>query len=155
VQYPSRLCANGNPEGAPSTSPSLRADSGALLSTVSDMKIAYVSRANVLIVGPEAQVNNALSLAVPDLTRDAVFQIRAGRLQLPAASTRSPTVVVRDLDTLTPVDQRRLLEWLDAGSTRTRVISTAAAPLLPLVEARCFNDTLYYRLNTVYIDLSE
>ena len=119
------------------------------------MKIAYVSRTNVLIVGPEPHVNNALSLTAPDLTRDAVIQSRGGRLQLPAPSTGPATVVVRDVDSLTPVEQRRLLEWLDAGSTRTQVISTASVPLLPLVEARGFNDTLYYRLNTIYIDLSE
>jgi transcriptional regulator of acetoin/glycerol metabolism len=45
-------------------------------------------------------------------------------------------------------------EWL-ASSNRPQVVSTASAPLLPLVEAGVFNDALYYRLNTVYIDLSE
>jgi hypothetical protein len=119
------------------------------------MKIAYVSRTNVLIVGPETHVNNALSLTAPDLSRDDVVQSRGGRLQLPAPATRPPTVVVRDVDTLTTAEQRRLLEWLDAASTRTQVISTASVPLLPLVETSDFNDTLYYRLNTIYIDLSE
>ena len=156
MEYPSRLCS-GNPEAAaPYTSRPLRANSGAPLSAASDMKLAYVSRTNVLIVGPEPLVNNALSLAAPDLHRDALVQCGNGRLQLPAVSpSRHAIVVVRDVDALNPAEQRRLLEWLEAGSTRTQVISTAAVPLMPLVEAHSFNDTLYYRLNTIYIDLSD
>jgi transcriptional regulator of acetoin/glycerol metabolism len=48
-----------------------------------------------------------------------------------------------------------LFEWLDSTSSGTQVVSTASAPLLPLVEAGAFDDALYYRLNTVYVDLSE
>jgi len=54
---------------------------------------------------------------------------------------------------LTMAEQRQLLEWLDAPATRMQVISTASMPMLPRVEARTFDETLYYRLNTIYIDL--
>jgi DNA-binding NtrC family response regulator len=58
------------------------------------------------------------------------------------------------VDTLDKVEQLRFLEWLDSASKRLQVVSTATAPLLRLVEGRKFNPTLYYRLNTVYIDLT-
>jgi transcriptional regulator of acetoin/glycerol metabolism len=54
---------------------------------------------------------------------------------------------------LTLEEQRRLLEWLQETAGRTRVVSTTSAPLLPLVEDGVFLDTLYYRLNTVYVEL--
>jgi transcriptional regulator of acetoin/glycerol metabolism len=64
-------------------------------------------------------------------------------------------MVIQDVDMLTTGEQRRLLEWLDGANIRTQVISTASTPLLARVEARTFNETLYYRLNTTYIDLFE
>ena len=151
MEYPSRLCSGANPAMPPYTSRPLRGDeSGAPWSAASDMKIARSTRTNLLIVGPA----NALSLAFPELKADAIVQCGGG-LQLPAVSSRPATIVVRDVDVLPPDGQRTLLEWLDASSTRTQVISTASVPLLPLVEAETFDATLYYRLNTIYIDLSE
>ena len=43
-------------------------------------------------------------------------------------------------------DQRHLRDWLQVSSGHTRVISTARQPMLPLLEAGTFSDTLYYRL---------
>jgi hypothetical protein len=152
LEYPSLLCSRVNPETAPYTSRQLRgADSGAFALAASDMKLARGTRTNVLIVGPA----DALSLVIGDLKSDATVECGGGRLQLPAAASRPGTVVVRDVDVLTPVEQRRLLEWLDASSIRPQVVTTASVPLLPRVEARGFNDVLYYRLNTIYIDLSD
>jgi hypothetical protein len=119
------------------------------------MNIARITRTNVLVVGPDRLLGNVLSMLAPDASHDEAIQCEGGRLQLPAPAPRPSTVVVHDVDVLTPADQRRLLEWLDAANGRVQVVSTASVPLLPLVQARTFNDTLYYRLNTIYIDLSE
>jgi transcriptional regulator of acetoin/glycerol metabolism len=51
-------------------------------------------------------------------------------------------------------EQIRLLEWLALAAGRTQVISTSVAPLFPRVQAGSFIDTLYYRLNTVYVDVT-
>jgi DNA-binding NtrC family response regulator len=59
-----------------------------------------------------------------------------------------------DVDALEKVGQLRFLDWLDSTSKRLQVVSTAKAPLLRLVQAHKFNPSLYYRLNTVYIDLT-
>jgi Sigma-54 interaction domain len=117
--------------------------------------MARATNANVLVVGPDPLVKSVLNLVAPDAKRDTAVQCQAGRLRLPQVSPQPAMVVVRDVDALTPAEQRKLLDWLEAASSRMQVVSTAAVPLLPLVQADAFNDTLYYRLNTIYIDLSE
>jgi hypothetical protein len=125
------------------------------LSAAKDLKMAQTTRTNVLVVGPNPLVRNVLSLVAPDARRDTAVPCQGGRLQLPQVSSRPTVLVVYDVDALSAAEQRRLLDWMEAASTRTQVLSTASIPLLPLVEAQAFNDTLYYRLNTIYIDLSE
>jgi transcriptional regulator of acetoin/glycerol metabolism len=75
-------------------------------------------------------------------------------LQLPRLSARPTTVILRDVEALSVDEQRDVFAWLDQSRT-TRVVSTAFAPVLPLVEAGEFDGALYYRLNTIYIDLSD
>jgi hypothetical protein len=95
-----------------------------------------------------------VSLVVPDLEPPATIRRQNEELRLPTASAPMRTAVIRDVDGLTPVEQRKLLDWLVSAATRTQVVSTTSAPLLPLVETGLFNDTLYYRLNITYVDLS-
>jgi Sigma-54 interaction domain len=152
---PSRLCSGVNPETAPHTSRPFSETDAVSLSAASDLKIARRTRANLLVVGPEPLVRNLLSLVASGTRRDAMVHATAVRLELPASGARPWTIVVHDVDTLSPSEQRRLLEWLDAATTHIQVISTASMSLLSRVEARTFNETLYYRLNTIYIDLFE
>ena len=51
-------------------------------------------------------------------------------------------------------DQQRLVEWLERAAGRTQVVATSRTALLPRVDAGTFIDTLYYRLNTIALDLS-
>ena len=120
-----------------------------------DLNVARITKANLLLVGTEPHVVKLVSLLVPDANPNVMIRRQAGELVLPPVAARPSTVVVRDVDALTVDEQRALLAWLDAGESRTQVVSTASAPVLPLVEAGAFNDALYYRLNTVYINLSE
>jgi transcriptional regulator of acetoin/glycerol metabolism len=46
-----------------------------------------------------------------------------------------------------------LLVWLETRPRRIQIVSTTSAPLQGRVESGAFNDTLYFRLNTVRIDL--
>ena len=119
-----------------------------------DLKVARATRANLFLVGSDPLVSNVLRAVVPDLNQGAVIRRPGGQLQLPPASSRPGTVVVRDVDTLTPDDQCGLLAWMDAVQHTTQVVSTTSAPLLMQVEMGAFNDTLYYRLNKIYIELS-
>jgi hypothetical protein len=155
VQYQSRLGSGANPDtAAPHASRPFSEADEVSRAAASDLKIARCTRANLLVVGPQLLVKNVLNLMAPGGNRDAVMQGGEGRLQLPA-SPRPLTMVIQDVDMLTTGEQCRLLEWLDGANIRTQVISTASTPLLARVEARTFNETLYYRLNTTYIDLFE
>jgi hypothetical protein len=64
------------------------------------------------------------------------------------------TLFLHEVGSLTHDDQVRLLAWLERNSGRTRVICTASTSLFPQVEAGRFIDTLYYRLNTVSLDVA-
>jgi hypothetical protein len=111
-------------------------------------------RVNLLVIGPDAGVEQVLATFV-DQTQPVVAAWQPGRpFELPPTPCTG-TMVLRDIDTLVLDDQRTLLEWLERVAGRTRVISTASAPVLPLVEAGAFVQRLYYRLNTIYIDLTD
>lgn len=71
-------------------------------------------------------------------------------LVLPSAGT----LILHEVGSLTHDDQERLLAWMERSSGRTRVICTASASLFAEVEAGRFIDTLYYRLNTVSLDVA-
>jgi hypothetical protein len=147
----SGLVSQDNPTTASGTPTS---PEGSDLGVLADLFRARITEANALLVGPDNLVDNMVSLVVSDLKPTTTIRRQNEELLLPTASTRIRTAVIRDVDGLTPVEQRRLLDWLVSGPNRMQVVSTTSAPLLPLVETGVFNDTLYYRLNTTYVDLS-
>ena len=75
-------------------------------------------------------------------------------LELPPAA-QFGTLILRDVGGLPPVDQCRLLRWLElsarphAGRQHHHARRCCAR-----VEAGVFLDTLYYRLNTVCVDVT-
>ena len=118
-----------------------------------DLQLMRMSRANLLVVGREGVVQNVLDMLLPDL-RTPIDQWRpSGRLALPPVA-QTGTMILRDVGALPPDDQRRLLEWLGLTAGHAQVVSTTASPLLSRVHAGVFLDTLYYRLNTVCVDVT-
>ena len=61
-------------------------------------------------------------------------------------------MILHDVGAMNHEDQLRLLAWSEHAAGKTQIVSTAPTPLMPLVQAGLFNDTLYYRLNTVFVD---
>jgi transcriptional regulator of acetoin/glycerol metabolism len=151
MEYPSRQSSRINQPIAPYTSEGTD-ESHVWTSIHSDLNLARMTGANLMLVGSK-QVVNLLSVLVTDQQSAVVIQRHEG-LHLPASSAHVRTAVLRDVDTLTCQEQRCLLDWLTASSRhRMQVISTSSTPLLPLVKNGTFSDALYYRLNTVYIEL--
>ena len=107
---------------------------------------------SVMLIGPPA----VTSKVVASLSRDShgpVVWVTAGeRLSLPAADDVG-TLIVQAIEQLSESEQQRLCEWLDQTS-EVRVIATSPNPLLGGLARGEFLATLYYRLNTVYIDFS-
>jgi hypothetical protein len=115
-------------------------------------QIVLTSCLNVLVTGP----TGATRVLVEELRlrcRGAVLEVPTDEpLALPALTVPA-TVILHDVDTLGRVAQIEMFNWLD-GIEQTRVITTSNRPLLPLVAAGVFLDTLYYRLNTVHYRLA-
>ena len=119
-----------------------------------DLDLVRRLKANLLVVGTERLVSSLVNSLVADVNSDFIIQCRDGLLPLPRSSSQSGIVVLRDVDALNREEQFRFLDWLNSASKRIQVVSTASEPFLGLVAARAFNADLYYRLNTVYIDLT-
>lgn len=155
MEFSSRLTVGVDPATAPHASMlPIRDDSRIPPSVQRDLSVARITKANLLLVGNERQVRRLVRLAVPDIQQAAVVRCQNGQLLLPSTAGRAETMVIWDVDALTPEDQRKLCEWLDSRSDRAQVVSTATAPLVPLVDSGLFYDALYYRLNMVYVDLT-
>ena len=122
------------------------------LPQIEDLDLVRMTRANVLILGgPRSTALQVLDEIRPHL--EPVMYWRAGeRLRLPIASRRG-TLVLDGLDAMTLDDQSRLLEWLGDTGRATRVVSTAKASLLERIETGMFFEQLYYRLNTLCLDI--
>ena len=156
MEYQFRLTGGVSHATAPHASMlSIRDDYPIPPSVQRDLSVARITRANILLVGNDRQVSRLVRLAVADFNQAAVVSCRNGQLRLPSTSLRAGTIVIRDVDALSSDDQVKLCEWLNTRSDRAQVVSTASAPIVPLVDSSLFNDALYYRLNVVYVDLTE
>jgi len=155
LEDPSGLFSRVSPETAPKVStPPRKGDSSDWLTVHrDDLNLARIFKTNLFVVGTERLVLSLISSLAADVNSD-VIQCRDGLFRLPPPSSQAETVVLRDVDALNQEEQLRLLDWVDSATNGSQVISTASAPLLRLVEARAFDAALYYRLNTVYIDLT-
>jgi hypothetical protein len=152
LAYPFNFSSGGGPATRPYASTLQHSDARGVYI---DFNLARMTGANVLLVGPERRVEDVVRAHLPDINAGLVIRCQDTPPRLPPASSQQGPVVLRDVDFLTHEEQRRVFDWLDSRTDRLQVVSTASAPLRPLIEAGAFNDALYYRLNTVYIDLSE
>jgi hypothetical protein len=118
-----------------------------------DLQIVGVLRKNLLLVGDARTVRVALDVLWLDID-EPVLRWRPGQtLELPCGGYEV-TLVLHDVGELTGDEQTRMLHWFDHGDGRIRVISTSTDPVWPRVTSGAFNETLYYRLNTVHVDVS-
>ena len=129
----------------------LRGYTDVSLAQVEDWELACAARVNVWLRGPQHTTRAALTTLGPVLS-EPVVTLRAGA-PLVLVPRSIATLIVEDVSALALDDQQRLLAWLDDVAEGTRVISVTSAPILPLLESGAFLGALYYRLNTVYVDL--
>jgi hypothetical protein len=118
-----------------------------------DLLLMGMPPVNLLLTGDHGVIRNVLGALLRDFDGPISAWYPGEELVLP----RDPlagTIILHEVGLMGYEDQIQLLEWLEMRVGRTQVVSTASAPLLPQVEAGGFNDTLYYRLNTVSIDVN-
>jgi len=117
-----------------------------------DLDVCFATRVNLLLTGPDDLTDAFVKALRPPLQGPVVI-LRGGEpFALPSAPVG--TLFLADVGALTCEEQRRLYEWLDENSSGTQVISLSAASLLPMVAAGSFLEGLYYRLNTIYIEIT-
>ena len=117
-----------------------------------DLQVGGMPRTNLLLVGEEDGIGIVLEMLRLEHTEPILRWHPGQPLELPTAGSEA-TLVLHDVGELTYSDQNRVLRWLDDAADQIRVVSTTAAPLWPRVETGAFNDMLYYRLNTVCVDV--
>jgi hypothetical protein len=117
-----------------------------------DCRLARAAGVNLLIVVREG-TNGFAEQLMAELTTPVVAWRPGERLMLPQPA-QTGTLLLHNVGALSLLDQRYLIEWLERAAGRTQVVSTTPAALLPLVQAGTFLAKLYYRLNTVCVDLN-
>jgi len=118
-----------------------------------DLLLMGMPRINLLLIAPDGVVRHVLQSLMPDLCEPVGGWSPGVPLTLPSPASAG-TIILHDVHALPLVDQHRLLDWLELTRGRTQVVSTTPIPLLPLVQAGEFIATLFYRLNTVCVDVS-
>lgn len=114
-----------------------------------DWRALLRTRSNVLIVGPDSAIEAFFLAAADDLLKP-VRRLSAAHLPPKGAGT----VVLTDLTTLDDNQQQKLLGWLDQSAMGgTQVISIAPRPLITPSTPPAVRLDLYYRLNTIYLEL--
>lgn len=118
-----------------------------------DLLLMGMPRVNLLLIAPDGVVRFVLESLLLDL-QEPIDRWRPGDpLTLPSPDSQG-TLVLHEAAALTPADQLRLLDWLERAEGRTQVVTTSSTPLLARVKMGSFIDTLYYRLNTVCVDVT-
>ena len=113
------------------------------------------ARANLLLIGAEAAVADILD-GLRSSCRQPIETCEAGSFLALSPPPQTGTVILRDVGNLTQEGQRGLMEWLDGNARdRIQVIATNAAALWPQVRDGAFTEALYYRLNVIYVDLTD
>jgi len=105
---------------------------------------------DALLVGDDLEIWRVVSSLWPALRKPRFWcDGQHQRIALPAYG--EGTLILRNVDKLSPRDQAALLEWCDGREDRSRMIATAPRHLQTLVEAGCFNRRLHDRLRTVQL----
>jgi Sigma-54 interaction domain len=115
--------------------------------------LGALPRVNLLLIGVDREMWRPLEKRLLDLREPLVVWSPGRDLSLPEV-TQVGTLILNDVDALSHADQHQLLDWLEPPGRRMRVISTTSAPLFARVEAGAFVDTLYYRLNTICLEVN-
>jgi Sigma-54 interaction domain len=110
-------------------------------------------RHNLLLEGSSAATDAALLLLRPHLRDPLVKEPPHSPFDLPHGTTG--TVILKDVASLAPSDQARLLAWLQGAGFGAQVVSTTERPLFARVAQGLFDAALYYRLNVLLLHVRQ
>jgi len=124
-----------------------------------EWRMLRATRPNILIIGGEDAVEPALSTIVGELPGTVAYlepnAPPPGR-QSEEGDLGTEMLIVPDLAALSAERQREWLTWLnDAGVPRPQILATSPVPLYPMVVKETFLEALYYRLNTILLNVQD
>ncbi len=125
---------------------------GTSIPSIAEWRSICASRHNVLLEGPPACTEAVLHLLKPHLDKPVTLKRSGAPLDLHTA--RGGALVMHDIGAFSGVEQDRILGWLDDPHSRTQVVCTTTEPLFSLVTRGLFDETLYYRLNVILLQLT-
>jgi hypothetical protein len=115
-----------------------------------DWRAILRTRANVLVMGPK----DALTAFVQAARSEMSDPIRTSGPALPPFLDGVRTLILTEVDALSDTDQQRLRRWFDERQNAdVQVVSLTSEPLFSLVSANAFDTQLYYRLNTIVLEV--
>ena len=120
--------------------------------SMAEWRSICASRHNVLLEGPPACTEAVLHLLKPYLGEPVTLKRSGAPLEL--HTSMRGALVVHDISAFSGPEQDRMLGWLDDPHSRTQVVCTTTEPLFPLVARGLFDETLYYRLNVILLQLA-
>ncbi len=154
MDKPSNVLAGATRVADPSGSqPHLPEDWRLARATHLSLSLLGMPRVNLLLIGIDDGVWSVLETLALNLREPIITWSSGKRLVLPQ-SARPRTLILHNVGALACDDQQHLLEWLDRTAGRVQVVSTTSAPLLPRVRTGAFDQALYYRLNTICVDVT-
>jgi hypothetical protein len=116
-----------------------------------EWRMISAARPNILVIGAADAVESTVSALVARLP-GSVSYLRPNAP--PPAIDQAEMLVVPDVAALSPDRQHEWVTWLSNGDVRhPQIVATSGVPVYPLVEADQFSGILYYRLNTILLDM--
>ena len=109
---------------------------------------------NILLVGDRMATDAALSYLQSAYQPPVMVRHCGGHPLVLPPNESVNTLILHDVAALQPGEQQMLIDWLSGENRRTQVVTTSPEALLPLVASGAFLSMLYYRLNVIYVDLT-
>jgi hypothetical protein len=125
-------------------------DVGFRLTSGDDWRALLLTRANMMITGPSAALEAFLTAAHPHLREP----LRRCDCSKALVLDDVATLILTDVDALDDGGQQQLLRWLTAADhDKTQILSLSSEPIRAPGPANRLTPDLFYRLNTIRIDV--
>ena len=109
-------------------------------------------RPNILVIGGADVVASTVSTLVAVLPGPVSYL--PPNAPPPADDDDAEMLVVPDISSLSQDRQREWVRWLSNADVRhLQIVATSEVPVYPLVTSDQFSGVLYYRLNTILLDM--
>ena len=123
-----------------------------MLRPSSDWETIVTSGTNTLVQGTKSDLDACVLALTPFYPTPVVTP--NDPIGTALAAIEKGSVILENVSRYTLEEQRQILSWLDVNGCGVRLIATTTERLYDLVEGGRFIDTLYYRLNVIFIDLA-